>query len=107
MIERYIGEAIWIALGEETEISRAILRSPDELALELTYERRHYSVTLHREGTGEFRGTYTVDGRRGGDARCKLAKTDEGEILLYGRWLEGGVNHTWCSRLNPVDDFDD
>jgi hypothetical protein len=107
-IQRFTGCTDWIDPGALTEIHQAIFRPPNELALELRYENRRYSALLQKTGVGqEFRGTFTVDGVRGGDARCTMTLRDDGATLLNGRWKEDGKDYIWWARLDPIDTFDE
>lgn len=108
---KFLGDSAWVEFGseEKAEVTRAILRSPDELIVEFSHNDWLYTVPLQRSDKADFRCEWTA--RQGsstdsGIATCRLYTSEE-DMLLFGTWVEGGTNFAWSLKLDEVEHFPD
>jgi hypothetical protein len=96
-VKKFAGQIMWS--DDNTSISHAIIRE-NSLAIDFTYEGNDYIVMLNRSGH-EYSGTYSIKKTRTtSTASCRIFHDDEGNKLLFGKWVEGGLNYSWCAELD-------
>jgi hypothetical protein len=96
------GRIYWIEKGQEQEgkAGTAILRSPDELALDCECEGESYSGILRRRADDSFGGSiHRKSDRHECQITCRLYRADK-SCALIGEWLESGYEHSWFTELS-------
>jgi hypothetical protein len=108
---KYIGYLNWANLKDEeqAEISRAIVKTRNEIVIEFTVESTVYAVKLLRHKSNEYKGNFTC--RYRGEITKGIVSANyyeaEGCGVLIGEWHENDETKFWWTEMDKVERFPD
>jgi hypothetical protein len=109
MARHEIGAVNCWFVRQKEYVSRATGEYIPGKRLELTFpsDGREYTVILKAGSQGNWQGDYRDSSGSTGLVAAKLYSSEDGEMVLVGRWPEDGIEFTWLVDQIAVEDAND